>query len=330
MDSISQFCLGAAIGQVVLGSKLGRKSAVIGGVVATIPDLDSLLFLHLDEVSQLVFHRGFSHSLIFCVFGAIVLSALMRKWKRNLCSFRRWVLFFFLAFFTHSILDCFTSWGTQLFWPLSYRVAFASVFIIDPLYTLPLFLGIWGTVFSQRIRFVVIGLGLSTFYLLLTLGIKQYVNMQFERGLEKVGINATAYVTRPTPFNCFLWGITVDVKGDYYFYGYYSVFDDSIPTDFVKSELKQHHVLMSYMPNKSLSQLLFFMKDYYVVSQRELIYIHDARYGRFGGWMPNYKGVYVFTYTFDPKTGEIQHHRPSVSKDVFSSIYYRALGTLVK
>ena len=45
MDSLTQATLGAAIGQALLGKKIGGKAAILGAVVATIPDLDVALYL---------------------------------------------------------------------------------------------------------------------------------------------------------------------------------------------------------------------------------------------------------------------------------------------
>ena len=45
MDSITQAVLGAAIGEAVLGKKIGNKGAILGAAVATIPDLDVALYL---------------------------------------------------------------------------------------------------------------------------------------------------------------------------------------------------------------------------------------------------------------------------------------------
>ncbi len=43
MDSLTQAALGAAVGEAILGKKLGRKAAIAGAIVATIPDLDVLI-----------------------------------------------------------------------------------------------------------------------------------------------------------------------------------------------------------------------------------------------------------------------------------------------
>ena len=40
MDSITQIVLGAAVGEVVAGKKMGGKAALWGAIAGTIPDLD--------------------------------------------------------------------------------------------------------------------------------------------------------------------------------------------------------------------------------------------------------------------------------------------------
>jgi len=64
MDSITQAALGAAIGEATLGTKIGRKGALIGAVVASIPDLDVLLTPFYDELQKVSIHRGYSQALI--------------------------------------------------------------------------------------------------------------------------------------------------------------------------------------------------------------------------------------------------------------------------
>ena len=57
MDSITQGVLGAAIGETMLGKKIGNKGAIIGAIVATIPDLDVILYLFYDKFEMLSIHR---------------------------------------------------------------------------------------------------------------------------------------------------------------------------------------------------------------------------------------------------------------------------------
>ena len=108
MDSITQFLMGAVVGQIILGPKKQGKGALIGGLIATIPDLDVIPLVKSSVITQLVHHRGLSHSLLFCgiipVFGAS-LSQRYLSWN---ISFKRWYLVWFLAFTTHILLDLMT------------------------------------------------------------------------------------------------------------------------------------------------------------------------------------------------------------------------------
>lgn len=50
MDSITQAVLGAAVGETVLGKKIGNKGAILGTAVASIPDLDVALYLFMKSL----------------------------------------------------------------------------------------------------------------------------------------------------------------------------------------------------------------------------------------------------------------------------------------
>lgn len=67
MDSLTQIVLGAAVGEVVMGRKLGNRAMVWGAVSGTIPDLDILAYLFMDDIEALAVHRGLSHSIFFAL-----------------------------------------------------------------------------------------------------------------------------------------------------------------------------------------------------------------------------------------------------------------------
>ena len=72
MDSLSQIVLGAAVGEVVLGRRIGNRAMIWGAIAGTLPDMDVLGKYVLSELDNLGFHRGISHSLLFAVLGALV------------------------------------------------------------------------------------------------------------------------------------------------------------------------------------------------------------------------------------------------------------------
>ncbi|MEM7464823.1 MAG: metal-dependent hydrolase, partial [Pseudomonadota bacterium] len=140
MDSLTQFTLGAAISALCLGKKLGpRKAALLGGVLGTIPDLDVLLPVD-NPVDAFVFHRGWTHSVFVHALATPIIGEILVRTIDALKESRTRVwLTVFLILTTHAVIDAMTVYGTRLFWPLyPDPIGVGSVFIIDPLYTLPL------------------------------------------------------------------------------------------------------------------------------------------------------------------------------------------------
>ena len=79
MDSLTQIVLGAAVGEAVLGKKIGNRAMLWGGIAGTIPDLDVFIKLFTDELTSTELHRGISHSLFFSLLMAPILAWLVHK-----------------------------------------------------------------------------------------------------------------------------------------------------------------------------------------------------------------------------------------------------------
>ena len=229
MDSLTQVVLGGAVGEAVLGKKVGNKAVVWGAVAGTVPDLDVFAGALLNPVAQADFHRGLSHSLVFSIVVAPLLGAIIsRIHKKEGLGWRPWAWLAFWGLVTHPLLDMFTTWGTEFFWPFSNaKIAFNSVFVVDPLYTLP-FLGCLIAVLfmrrdSKRRRIVNwIGIGWSCAYLCVGLVNKSVARGVFEGEMAQREIKTEHYMTRPTPFNGLLWGM-VAREGDTFWLGYHSL-----------------------------------------------------------------------------------------------------------
>ena len=311
MDSLTQIVLGAAVGEAVAGKKLGNKAMLWGAVAGTIPDLDVLLNPWLDVVEELSWHRSLTHSLLFALLMAPLLALLLRRiYPNSPARFKDWLWLFLLGFITHTVLDSFTTWGTQLFWPFSdYGVAFYNIFVIDPFYTLPflLFL-IWAATKDRedpaRHRLNTIGLLVSSSYLLFTFIAQSAVEEVVEESLEQQGIAYEEYITKATPFNAILWAIVVKTEEGYY-NGFYSLLDDETEIEFQYFP-KNAELLEPYIPHPKLEKLLHITKGYYSVKAgEEGLLIRDLRFGQFNGWQDE-GGEFVFTYTLEEEEGELQ------------------------
>ncbi len=143
MDPITQGLLGAAAAQLIVRSP---RAAWIGAL-GMLPDLDVLIRSPVDPTVALKYHRHFTHSLAFIPVGGPLAGALWKGWARlrgHDDSWRDALVAATAGFATHALLDCFTSYGTLLLWPLSEaRIAWHRVAIIDPLVTGALALGVW-------------------------------------------------------------------------------------------------------------------------------------------------------------------------------------------
>jgi inner membrane protein len=233
MDSITQATLGAAIGEAILGKKIGKNGAILGGIIATIPDLDTVFYLFYDSFDMLSIHRGYSHSILFSLIGASIIAFFLSKtkWTKSVKYGTLWV-FAWLALFTHALLDAFTTFGTQLFLPFSdKRIGFDSVNIVDPVYTLPLMAGLVLSLFvynnkASRSLPNHVGLLISTGYLLLTLAIKQQVNYRFDAALKSQKIDYNSLLTVPVGVANFNWYGVAKTADSLYLHKYSLIDDD--------------------------------------------------------------------------------------------------------
>ena len=228
MDSVTQLVLGSAIAATIAHKQLGRSTLAIGGVLATLPDLDVFLSA-TDAVTRFTEHRSFSHSLFVLFPFALICFALLRccfkvKLSTEVISNQRLFWLCCLPLVTHPMLDAFTSYGTQLFWPLAIPpISIASIFAVDPLYTLPLLIGcvyLWRNSEDDKKykarKVNNIGLILSSGYLLLGL----LLQMQMQKKVESVlQINNIAqdklFISPLYPSLNWWWAIVID-KGVYY------------------------------------------------------------------------------------------------------------------
>jgi inner membrane protein len=270
MDSITQAVLGAAIGEAVLGKKIGGKGAILGAAVATIPDLDVALYLFYDKFEMLSIHRGYSHSILFSIIGAFLIACILQqiKWSKTINYWRLWI-FTWLALFTHMLLDTFTAYGTQLFLPFSdARVGFDSVNVVDPVYTLPLLLGLVFSVFIYKNKplrpiFNSIGIIISSLYLLATLGVKHHVAQHFRAELAEQNIAYHSLLTMPVGVANINWYGVAKTDGGLYMHQY--------------SILKDSHVQFEYFPTNDhllegvnptlVDRMKWFAKGFYTVEK---------------------------------------------------------------
>lgn len=314
-----------------MGRKVGYKAALWGAAFGTLPDLDVLVNPFVSEVTSLAIHRGLSHSFVIALLTAPALawgvskihSGLSRSPSDKPVTWRDWTPLVLLVLVTHIILDSLTSYGTQVFQPLTdYRLSIPSIFIIDPVYTVPLAIGLLlgfrrSRTSAWRRKANYIGLGVSTLYLCLTLAIKAHVESVFTASLQDQGKPHTEVFTQTTPFNVILWSGMVQDEGGTWT-GQYSLLDPDTSVDF-QFIPKNASLLDGHFDDPAVDVLEWFSKGYYTVSKKDgNVRFHDLRFGRTDLGLRD-DGRYLFTFYLERGAHgqfvDFQQTRPAFAPD---------------
>ena len=332
MDSLTQIVLGAAVGEAVLGKKAGNKAMLYGAIAGTIPDLDTFVGNFTDTVTAIEIHRGFSHSIVFSILFAPVFGWIISKIeKKKNISWKDWSWLMFWGLFTHPILDSFTTWGTQLFWPLDIRLEFRNIFVIDPLYTLPFLIFLILAMrskkgSSKRQKYNNLGLIISSVYLLITLGLKGITYLKFEDALKDQGYVYEEIQTKPSPFNTILWTANVETD-DSFLIGDYSFFDSQAIS--FENYPKNHHLLGTLRSNDKVQRLIDISKGWYTITKKNgSLFFNDLRFGVLDPKAED--PSFVFSYKLTEENGEViveeVERNPEEAKKLLSVLGERIFG----
>ncbi len=212
MDSVTQFVLGAGIGVACLGKKHGlRKAALAGGLLGTLPDLD-VFWDYGGSLENFVHHRSATQSVVVQTLATPILAELLRKVIGSLKAPRAaFYVAVWLILVTHSLLDATTIYGTQLLWPITdYPFGLGSMFIIDPIYTIPLLimtlwaliLPKWTSAYKNALYSALI---MSTAYLGWSVIVQDWMKDRAESQFARQGIQAENILVIPLPFSTLAW-----------------------------------------------------------------------------------------------------------------------------
>ena len=308
MDSLTQIVLGAAVGEAVLGRKVGNKAMLYGAIAGTIPDLDTFVGNFYDTITAIEIHRGFSHSIVFSILFAPIFGWLISKIETSSpANWKDWSWLMFWGLITHPLLDAHTTWGTQFFWPFDLRLAYKNIFVIDPLYTVPFLVFLILALRRKRTdpkrkKYNTIGLIVSSIYLLvITPALKFYTFQKFESALNQQSFSYERIDTRPTPLNSILWTANVETE-DSFLIGNYSVFD-SKPISFY-SIPKNYQLAEPIADNDNLHRLIKISEGWYAFSEEnDQLYFNDLRFGKLDVEDPD--SPFIFSYLLREENGEL-------------------------
>ncbi|MGI9316201.1 MAG: metal-dependent hydrolase [bacterium] len=299
MDSLSQAVLGGMVGVLVTRGNQPRKAIITGALLATLPDLD-VLQPFSNDLDATIGHRTWSHSWLVHFGISPVIAAALYRFDRSWNWFT-WFTLVLLVLTTHAALDALTIYGTGLFWPLqSQPIMGGSIFIIDPLYTLPLLIAavmLLRRPLHPRPRMVAgVSVVLSSFYLGWGVMAQGYVERLAVESLQSQGESWSKMVATPTPFNTLLWRVLV-LQEDHFFEGFYAFTDSS--RDIELHRYPRNLNLIGHLEDQTnIKRFDHFNHGYYSMNRmNDQIIANDLRMGA--------EPYYFFRFVFADNTGTI-------------------------
>ena len=305
MDSITHLALGACMGEAFAGKKLGKKAMLWGAMAQSVPDIDFLTGLWMDTPSNLLSHRGFTHSFLFCAIITPLLALIAERWHRpHNIRLRQWVLFFGGVIFIHILIDAFNNYGVGWFEPFSHhRISFNAIYVVDPFFSIGpgaacLALIISHRRWSKRKIWWRLGLSFSALYLIICLANKVKIDADVKDILQKQQISYTRYFTTPAPLQNFLWFVVAGNDSGYHV-GFRSLFDRK--KEIVFQFFPRNDSLLKPVHNQEeIRRLIRFSQQFYTVEKwNDTLVFNDLRFGQITGWQ-HPRGHFMFHYFLDP------------------------------
>jgi inner membrane protein len=218
---------------------------------------------------------------------------------KEMALFRWWWLAVWLALITHPLLDVMTVYGTQLWLPLTnYPYGVGSIFIIDPLYTVPLLVGVVVALVRRDalgFRWNNIGLLLSTVYLAWSVAVQQYVTHFAKTSLHNTGVSVRQLLVTPTPLNTLIWRVlAIGPRG--YAEGFYSMLDDDPRIDFTWHP-RDDSLYEEWSEDPNVARIARFSHGFFKMEERgDQVQISDLRMGQ--------EPYYTFTFVVGERQGD--------------------------
>lgn len=311
MDSLTHIVLGACIGEVLLDRKAGRKVMLWGALAQSVPDIDFIAGAWMPLTSELMAHRGFTHSFLFAGMISFLLALIAVRWhKKDAISLNRWLIFFLIEIGVHLFLDSMNNYGIGWLEPFSdQRFAFHVLYVADPLFTLVPLISFFFLIFlrtdhAHRIHWAWSGIFASSLYLVVSGLNKMEVERAVQQSLAKQEKQSIDHFSTPTLLNNMLWMVVAKDSAGFRV-AQRSIVDQGDSLEWVY--LPQNDSLLDPVhDHQEVLDLKKFSQGYYTVEQwGDTLVFNDLRFGQQNGWEDPKSRFFFHYYISHPSDNEL-------------------------
>tara|TARA_Y100000389_G_C17469438_1_gene528940 strand:+ start:6657 stop:7664 length:1008 start_codon:yes stop_codon:yes gene_type:complete len=285
MDPLTQ----GIVGTTAVHACSKKRNIILAGFIGFLsgmaPDIDIFIRSGSDPLLFLEYHRQFTHSLIFIPVGGFVCALIFYYsfTKRMNLSFKNTYIFSTIGYGTHGIIDTCTTYGTQLYWPFSNeRLAWNTISVIDPLFTIPVIILCILTIAKKNKTFSYYALAWMFIYQGIAFNQKHRAeDIIYEYALSQ-GHNVQTIEAKPSFGNIVVWKVIyTDNK-----YFYVNAVRLGISNSIIKGERIKKLIISEDFPwlfmdsqqAKDLERFKWFSNEYLAVDEGDKNIIYDIRF----------------------------------------------------
>lgn len=308
MDSLSHIVIGAAIGDRLLGKKVGRWAMLIGALAKSFPDFDLLYSGVKDPRNYVLYHRSYTHSFFVEFLTAFPMAWTFYMLFKKKVSYAQWFLLWIVCLWGHSLLDICTNYGTRIFLPFSKKlVSLNNIAIADLIFTVPILLLVAVAIFfknesRQRKALMRTALVYPLLYLGMTFINKSIVDNHFKKSLQENNISYQQYMSNPTILNNILWYSVIN-SDSVLKIGEYSLLQKDKPIVWTSFPINKK--LLTDCPSPDARMLEWFSQGFVVVQQnKDTLEVITTKFGRGDMDKTDPKETFIFYYKLFQKDGK--------------------------
>ncbi len=258
MDTLTHTIVGAAVARAT-AAKTEREErlpvrirVLVGGLAAAFPDID-FFTRWIDPLSFISdWHRAETHSFVMLPVWAAMLGLVCAWITGRRHHWREFTFICGLSIFSHILTDLITSWGTQIFAPLSeFRASWGVTFIIDPYFTLIVLVGLIAALLRGSRVPAQAGLAVLVGYIGLQAAMKWQAHSIGEQYRDANGWPQASVYTMPQPFSPFHWKIIIS-EGERYHMTYLDLAADVRKPAPDTNNASLLHAIYYYRPKEQL------------------------------------------------------------------------------